>query len=225
MEYVVEDILDVRRIRTSKTKRIVQYHVKWQGYEESEWIDVRDMIPGCARLVRKFHRDNPDRNVSEMTQKLLRLHKGMEGAGNNSRASGTFNRDVWLRWTEAYKYLERLIKINNDEVNITSYRVNYKTEPGLNMAISYYDNHAFLIVIAQDWNGHNEVYLSDANNVLIESNEETQDLINEILTDIDVDEAKIIMQTAQRKLAGIRFSWLRRSPQKRIFPSFFFTKT
>lgn len=92
-----------------------------------------------------------------------------------------------------------LVGENDNNVYLTSYKVKYETKTGLNLAISYYNNHAFLIIIAKNWNGHNEVYLSDANNASSESDEETQELINEMLTDIGVNEAKIIMQNVQRR--------------------------
>ena len=55
-EYVVEEILDSRISR-----RRVEYLVKWKGYNAShnQWIAHYNLH--AKTLVRKFHRDNPDK--------------------------------------------------------------------------------------------------------------------------------------------------------------------
>jgi transposase InsO family protein len=54
-EFEVEEIQDSRRVR-----RILQYLVKWRGYEAPTW-EVETNVDGADELVQAFHRDNPSR--------------------------------------------------------------------------------------------------------------------------------------------------------------------
>lgn len=98
-EYPVEKVLDVRELHV--TRKLIQYSVKWKDYKDIEWVNVLNMIPGCAKLVRKFHEDNPNRNIPALTQKLLDLHKDMETAGRVDHVDIKFNREIWLEWRKS----------------------------------------------------------------------------------------------------------------------------
>jgi hypothetical protein len=52
-EYEIEEILDMRHIRTTQSaRRRREYLVRWKGYEEASWVSEEDMA--CGRLMYEF---------------------------------------------------------------------------------------------------------------------------------------------------------------------------
>ena len=71
-EYEVEGILDVRWEQQERTgRRLKRYLVKWQGYDEPEWVEASQM--NCGRLQYEFDR-------SQKAKARLAAMQG-EGAG------------------------------------------------------------------------------------------------------------------------------------------------
>jgi hypothetical protein len=60
-EYEVEEILEMRSIRVTRSaRRRREYLVKWKGYEETSWVKEEDMA--CGRLLYEFDERRKQQN-------------------------------------------------------------------------------------------------------------------------------------------------------------------
>jgi ribonuclease HI len=60
-EYEVEEIIDMRHIRVTRSaRRRREYLVKWKGYEETSWVKEEDMA--CGRLLFEFDERRKQQN-------------------------------------------------------------------------------------------------------------------------------------------------------------------
>lgn len=78
--YAVEKILDSRLHRGR-----IEYLVNWEGFgpEHNSWEPSKN-LEGAQRMVREFHRNNPDRpnRISSMTWKHFPYHRYMSPSSN-----------------------------------------------------------------------------------------------------------------------------------------------
>jgi hypothetical protein len=58
-EWHVQGIVNSKLVERGRRRRL-EYLVDWTGYDNT-WQPRYDLIPGCERLVARFHKDYPDR--------------------------------------------------------------------------------------------------------------------------------------------------------------------
>lgn len=202
-KYAVEGI-EKHRIRfnavTKRPRR--EYLVKWRNYgaEENTWEPLCNLRGNCSNLIFQFHLKHPENGPSPV----------QETAGRSNANQTEWNESLWPTNEEVFVYLKKIYK-EHPLVHVYHPVKEPALKDGLNIAIMFLESHAFTIIRIVNINGLEDmVYIGDSLNHF--KNEEGgrthQKLAHDLLSEIGVDHAQIIIHQQQTRNDTCAYSGL-----------------